>query len=321
MRLAKLDVNILDKKLATPIMLKNDTKLVSGGVQITEKLIKRLKEYGFHAVYIEDPSVDVELTGDMSETVRSNIIGKLNEMYNRICDGSFDEFAFSRLIREDIFPEISHSRPVSLSVCRPFMTDDISLHSLNVCLLSMGTAIKVGLDMRKIEILGKAALFHDIGKLMEDDKRHAGHEQKAFELLKDYGSSVLLYTAVRYHHETLDGTGPYRLPAEKQTDIVRILSICNYFERLFSVHGMLPHQCFEEINSLVDEKFDRYAFEALAKSVWFYPVGLPVRLNNDEMAVVVGQNDLFPFRPIVQTENARYNLMKDLSLNIAQVLL
>lgn len=196
---------------------------------------------------------------------------------------------------------------------------DIAQHSLNICLLSIVIGLKLGIGMDKIETLAKAALLHDIGKLIKNANKDKGHEQLGYEFLKSNTNSIILCTLVRFHHETIDEKGPQNLPHKNQTDLIKILSLCNYYENLLSQENLIPNEAFEKLQALINVKFDQYTFNAFRKSVYIYPIGLPINLNNGEEGIIIRQNKSFPLRPFIRTEKAEYNLLEHLSLVITEI--
>lgn len=315
MKLAKLDENIIGKRIATVIKEQDGRKLVNEGTLISERILERLKVYKLNAIYIEDENVDIELHETIDNDKRIMIIKALKDMYKDISNRKYNVIALNKLIKEEILPEIKNE-PVNIIVDGIMGADDIAEHSLNVCLLSVVTAMKLGFGKDKIEILAKAALLHDIGKIIKSDKKDIGHEQIAFEYLKNNVESVLVYTTVRYHHETIDGKGPQKQSIESQNDFVKIISLTNFYENLLRKGHLLHHECFEQLQSLINIKFEKTVYDAFAKSIYLYPVGLPIKLNNNEFGIVVRQNNSYPLRPIIRTKTNEYNLLEHLSLFI-----
>lgn len=319
MRLIKLDKNSIGKSLALEINTIEGKKLLNNGSKISDRLIRRLEEYGLNAVYVEDENVDVELKEPLPEKVKVNVLNKLNSIYGRIQkENYFDEFELGKLIRSEIMAEMDNG-PVSLPVGVMTTGYNMASHSLNVCLLSIATATRMGMDMEKIDAIAKAALIHDIGKLLENED--SNHCQAGYEFLKNKINRVTIYSTIRFHHETLDGEGPFKLSKENHNDYIKIISLCNYYDTLLSEEGLLPTECFEKIQSLVNIKFDSEVFEAFRKAIYVYPVGLPVKLSNGEEGVVIRQNKNYPLRPIIRSEKGEYNLMEHLALFIGEVAL
>lgn len=320
MKLAKLDKNLIGQKLGTTIKTFDGKRLVNENTKLSERLIERLKNYGMNAIYIEDENLDIELKETL-EDKRGEVIVELNSIYDRISKKNFfDEYELRKLIKQHIFTEISNE-PVSLPVGKTISGYDIAQHSLNVCLLSIIIGMKLGLGMDKLEVLAEAALLHDIGKLLKNDKKEKGHEQLGYEFLKNKANSIILCTLVKFHHETIDGKGPQKLEPKNQSELIRILSICNYYENLLFKERLIPNEAFEKLQALINVKFDPDTFDALRKSVYIYPLGLPVKLNNGEEGIIIRQNKDFPLRPFVRIKKTEHNLLEHLSLFIAEIVI
>ena len=94
-------------------------------------------------------------------------------------------------------------------------------HSRRVQQLALAIGRELGLSQAELDLLGHAALFHDIGKLAIPDaillkpasltteewalmKRHAEEGARIIDRLGFLGDAV---PAIRHHHERFDGTG------------------------------------------------------------------------------------------------------------------
>ncbi|WP_176461913.1 HD-GYP domain-containing protein [Anaeromicrobium sediminis] len=319
MKLAKLDSNLIGQKLGTIIKTQDGQKLINSGNKISQKVLERLLNYGMNCLYIEDENTDLELEESISEDVRVEIIKKLNTIYENISKkNTFDEYELNHIVRNHILMNINN-KPISLPIGRTLKGQDLAHHSLNVCLLCIMTANQYGLPMDRVEILAKAALLHDIGKILKSNDNSMSHGQMAYNFLRHKTDSVILCNAIRFHHETLDESGPEKLSPNHQGDLIKILSLCNYYENLLNDKNLVQYECFEKIQALANTKFDGKVFEAFKKSIHIYPIGLPVKLNTGEEGIVARQNNSFPLRPIVRTDKAEYNLINNLSLFISEV--
>lgn len=315
MRLYKLDEDLIGKRLGVTLKTNKGIRIANCGTEISERLLQKLEQYGFNAIYIEDESLEVTIRETIPEEVRFILMEKLNIIYKKIIkSGCFNEADLNNLIREDLLPHLENG-PVSLPVGTIAKDDDLAYHSLNVCLLALETGRNYGFERDKLETLAKAALIHDIGKILHL-KYGKSHEQRAFEFIKRTTNSVLLYNVVRFHHETIDGEGPEKLEYKYQNDLVKIISLCNYYENLLTQGRLLPNECFERIQALTNFKFDSKAFDAFKKSIFVYPTGLTVVLSNGIEGVVIEQNTNMPNRPVVKADKVKYNLLEHLSLFI-----
>lgn len=224
-------------------------------------------------------------------------------------------------IRTDFLPEIKNE-PVSIPADQVMDHDDLIQHSIHVAMLAVRTAIMLGFPMDKIEMTAFVALLHDIGKIIKNKDiklKEVPHYEVAFDFLKKKNCTVLSYMAIRFQEENYDGSGVYRVSKEKQIDYAKILGICDYYETLLRTGSLMPYECFERTQAMVNRRFDPEVFEAFRDSIYIYPVGLPVLLSNKVEGIIVRQNESYPLRPIIKAVDQSYNLMENLSLFIMKV--
>jgi HD-GYP domain-containing protein (c-di-GMP phosphodiesterase class II) len=321
MRLAKLDEGIEDKKLAISIKSKDGKKLINEGAVLTVRVIDRLKNSGFSAVYIEDDNYDVELQETVDTDKRVKIYAKIQEIFTGIEKNEFNSVELLRFIRLEFLPDMKNE-PVSIPYDEVVEKDDLIQHSINVAMLAVRTGILLGFNMEKLELIAFICLLHDIGKLLKgkDAKlKSIPHYEVAFEFLKRKNCTVLSYMSIRFQEESYDGTGAYKVEKEKQLDLAKVLGICDFYETQLRMTSLMPYECYEATQAKVNYKFDPAIFQAFRDSIYIYPIGLPVRLNNKAEGIIIRQNNSYPLRPIVKTADHYYNLMENLSLFIEKV--
>jgi putative nucleotidyltransferase with HDIG domain len=321
MRLAKLEESIVNQRLAISIKSKDGRKLVNEGTVLSGKLIERLIMSGLNAVYIEDENYDIELQETLDIDKQAKIYIKLQEIYLKIEKNDFNSVELMRIIRLELLPEIKNE-PVSIPADQAMDKEDYIQHSINVATLAIRTASSLGFNTEKVELMAFISLLHDIGKILkkEDTKlKDVPHYEVAFEFLKRKNCSVLSYMSIRFQEEAFDGKGVYRVDGEKQIDLAKILSICDYYETLLRSTSLMAYECFEKTQALVNTKFDPEVFNAFRDSIYIYPIGLPIQLNNKVHGIIIRQNASYPLRPVVKTEDMYYNLMENLSLFIEKV--
>jgi HD-GYP domain-containing protein (c-di-GMP phosphodiesterase class II) len=321
MRLAKLDENVTDKKLAISIKSRDGKKLVNEGTVLSDRLIDRLINSGLNAVYIEDDNVDIELQETLDVNKRAEVFLKLQDIFSKMEKNEFNNVELMHFIRTELLPEIKNE-PVSIPADQVMNKGDHIQHSINVAMLAIKTAYNLGMNMDKIELMAFIALMHDIGKLLkEKDLKLAKipHYEIAYEFLKRKNCTVLTYMSIRFQEESYDGSGVYKVSNEKQIDFAKILIVCDYYENLLRTTNLMPYECFEKTQSLVNRRFDPTVFEAFRNAIYIYPIGLPVRLNNKEIGIIIKQNESYPLRPVVKSEDKVYNLMENLTLFIEKV--
>lgn len=115
-------------------------------------------------------------------------------------------------------------------------------HSVNVAVLCVGSARKMGLSPLMIGVIRQAALLHDIGKtkippeiLDKPGSLSLGeksivqqHVKYADELLEESGVSLPIRLLACQHHERLDGTGyPHHLKGEEIHPLAQIIAVAD----------------------------------------------------------------------------------------------
>jgi HD-GYP domain-containing protein (c-di-GMP phosphodiesterase class II) len=319
--LARLGSNLENKKLAVAIKSRDGTKLVNEGTILTIRLIERLITSGLSTVYIEDDNYDIELNMSIDANKQAMIYRKLKDVFTRIEKNEFNHVELMHFIRADFLPEIKNE-PVSIPADQVMDKEDLIQHSINVAMLAVRTARLLGFVMDKIETMAFVALLHDIGKVIKNKDpllKNTPHYEVAFDFLKKKNCTVLSYMAVRFQEENYDGSGTYRVGKDKQIDYAKILSICDFYETLQRTGNLMPYECYERTQAMVNSKFDPEVFEAYRDSIYIYPIGLQVQLNNRVEGIIVQQNQSYPLRPIVKADDQSYNLMENLSLFIQKV--
>jgi putative nucleotidyltransferase with HDIG domain len=122
-------------------------------------------------------------------------------------------------------------------------------HSTRVAELSLALAKDLKLPPSECEVLRKAALLHDIGKIGVDDsvlRKHGKLTEEEFALIKRHpviGHEILkaigpfepLLPGVLHHHEAWDGTGyPDGLAGDDIPRIAQIIAVADSFDAMTS---------------------------------------------------------------------------------------
>jgi diguanylate cyclase (GGDEF)-like protein/putative nucleotidyltransferase with HDIG domain len=122
-------------------------------------------------------------------------------------------------------------------------------HSRRVQQLALAIGRELGLSQAELDLLGHAALFHDIGKLAIPDaillkpasltseewalmQRHADEGARIIDRLGFLGDAV---PAIKHHHERFDGTGyPDRLTGEEIPLGARIIHVADALDSMLT---------------------------------------------------------------------------------------
>jgi diguanylate cyclase (GGDEF)-like protein/putative nucleotidyltransferase with HDIG domain len=122
-------------------------------------------------------------------------------------------------------------------------------HSRRVQQLALAIGRELGLSQAELDLLGHAALFHDIGKLAIPDAillKPAGLTTEEWDLMQrhaDEGARIIdrlgflndAVPAIRHHHERYDGTGyPDRLEGEDIPLGARIIHVADALDSMLT---------------------------------------------------------------------------------------
>jgi diguanylate cyclase (GGDEF)-like protein/putative nucleotidyltransferase with HDIG domain len=122
-------------------------------------------------------------------------------------------------------------------------------HSRRVQQLALAIGRELGLSTVELDLLGHAALFHDIGKLAIPDSillKPAGLTEEEWGLMRrhsDEGARIIdrlgflgdAVPAIRHHHERFDGTGyPDRLQGEEIPLGARIIHVADALDSMLT---------------------------------------------------------------------------------------
>jgi putative nucleotidyltransferase with HDIG domain len=192
-------------------------------------------------------------------------------------------------------------------------------HCINVCILALTFGRSIGLDDESLHKLGMGALLHDIGKMQVPDEilNKPGRLSKAeFEtmmahpslghamLVDDHDLDEESLHVVLHHHERLDGEGyPKGLSEEEIPLLTRVASIVDVYDAITSdrcYHDAIsPAQALENLFKWANGNFDVSLLEQFIKCLGIYPIGSVVRLNTNEVGVVVATDADHRIKPIV----------------------
>jgi HD-GYP domain-containing protein (c-di-GMP phosphodiesterase class II) len=260
--------------------------------------------------------------------VKLNAIKGLKQIFEEVKKKEYvDEKKVTELVK-DIMSNMNLSENAAM-ISNLVPNDELAklaVHSLDVAVLTLMVGIRKRYDEKKLAKLGTAALLHEIGKLFTNDK---GHVKKAQEIIKRNPAFMsTTYMAVFYMFEREDGSGLFGVSGEKVHEFAKILGICDeYINDISGMEAMLPHEAIEKITADAISKFDKQIYKDFVESVYCYPNGLQVKLNNGLKAVVVMQNKGSTTRPVLAAEvNGSYKFINlldgdNLTLFIEEVIM
>jgi HD-GYP domain-containing protein (c-di-GMP phosphodiesterase class II) len=184
-------------------------------------------------------------------------------------------------------------------------------HSVNVSLLSMALANRVGYPKVELADLGLAALFHDMGKSIiplevlnkpgeftEDEwaamRNHPTEGVLSLTQLRGITNLPARMAAASFeHHMNLDYSGYPKLAAPWKLSLTgRILMITDCYDamtssRVYRREPMAPSKVLEIMFKKSGLSFDATLLKLFINCVGIVPIGSLVVLDTDEFAVVL----------------------------------
>lgn len=197
-------------------------------------------------------------------------------------------------------------------------------HSVNVSVLSMLIADRMGLSKKDTAQIGVAALFHDIGKkhipqsilnkaetLTSDEWRAMARHPMlgVIELsrIRALGTVLDPMFISLQHHLLYNGRGYPEKPGEWVLHpYVQLITLADIYDamttpRVYRKRTLTPDRVLRFILHKSGEMFHPVVAMAFIKTMGVYPVGTVVELDSGDRAVVVRQNESarLMHRPIV----------------------
>ncbi len=201
------------------------------------------------------------------------------------------------------------------------------VHSINVGILSVMLAKKMGFKHNDAKKLGLGAFLHDIGKIntptemiwkIKGDNDYENttiseHPMFGYKILESSGGvPEEVFNIVVGHHENYDGSGyPAGLTDESIEKAVKLVSICNYYDYLVEKtegkESLSPREAVLEINSQAGKMFHPLFVKTFVNDVSYllletplYPIGSVLLLDTKEFAVVESVHRYSDLKPIVR---------------------
>ena len=158
-------------------------------------------------------------------------------------------------------------------------------HRERVAALSRLLAVQLGFTPERADLIGRAALLHDVGKIgvpeciwqkperltPEEFEQVKSHTEIGAEILSQ-GRSPLLWLAeeiAHTHHERWDGNGYLGLAGESVPVAGRIVAVADTYDALTHDRpyraARSPEEAIEEIERETDHQFDPRIVEAFQK--------------------------------------------------------
>lgn len=345
-------------EIAKPLYTDFGTTLVGVGVRLTQRMIESLMSRNVSLIYIKDKlTEDLIIHDDIPMELRIQATNAIHETFtemqkvNQKWNKSVDHLNIAKLqsVFKNLLREIQSTKNAMNLLGNVFVHDNyIFSHSVNVTIYSLAMAVKLGYNEKQLSELAIGGIMHDIGKTklpLEILNKKGKLSEEEFDLVKkhtDFGfeilrnqSSVSLLSAhcAFQHHEKLDGSGyPRGLKGNEIHPYAKVMAVADVFDALTSTRSyrkaMLPHEAMEILFGGTHTHFEHNLIQTFQASIASYPIGVSVKLNTGETAVVASYLFHAPGRPIVRVFKDGYgktldkpyeiDLSKNLSIMITE---
>lgn len=197
--------------------------------------------------------------------------------------------------------------------------------SLNTAIYSFLVGKGLNYSRTQLEELTLAALLNDIGfvklpeKLVKQDEHLTGSEIEMIQEHPIHAARIIknslqedqleehrwLLRAVIQAHEREGGIGyPKGLKGDEISEYAKIIGIAYTFETLLWEQtykkGSVTYQALQKIISMDHRYFSNRIKKALVTQISIFPVGTYVKLNSEEIGMVVETNLQHPMRPVIE---------------------
>jgi HD-GYP domain-containing protein (c-di-GMP phosphodiesterase class II) len=316
--------------VARPIFGADSQVLLASGTPIKPEFITQLRRRGVPCVYVVDERFpDIEAKDVVSPETRVEAMFTAKEVLNEVKERAKSGLGRltgteARKVKDQvngIIDELIENRDLVVNLTDIRAADDYTFgHSVNVCILSLMTAIGLGYEQMRLRELGVGAILHDIGKTkipeevlnkpsvltpaeFEEVKKHPAY---GFEIIRRQDGLSSLSAHVAYqHHERSNGEGyPRKLMGTEIHEFARIAAVADVYDALVADRvyrrGFLPADALDIIAGNAGRLFDRRIAKAFTENIAPYPVGSLIQLTTKEVAVVIKVRRAYPRHPVLR---------------------
>ncbi|MDP4092286.1 MAG: HD-GYP domain-containing protein [Bacillota bacterium] len=337
-------------KLAKDVYLSDGRVLLLAGFIIKSRYIRKLELFNIPFVYIteEEP---VALTEFSEERVYAEAFNTIKSVMTSVREGKELDIAAVKDTVDDIVHKVINNETVFMQLTGIRDIDNYTfLHSVDVCIYSVITGKKLGLNKEELNDLGIGAVLHDIGKCKVPNEillkpgKLTDEEFNIMKLHTVYGHEIVSNTPglnkkianiACQHHEKWDGSGyPLGISKYQIDKFARIVTAADIYDaltadRIYRKRDM-PHMAAEYIVANSSILIDPEIASIFIKNITVYPEGAIVLLNTGEIGSVIEANKNMSLRPKVRIiarkegppvlEPYTVDLMHDLDVFIIDIL-
>ena len=251
----------------------------------------------------------------LAKSTYANAAGAMQNFVQNVRENRAPNFKQAKRAIENLVDLMKYDESVVLGLTTLRCHDEYTHnHSVNVCVLSLALANRVGYPKAELADLGLAALFHDVGKasiplevlnkpgeFTDDDwKVMRSHPvEGVINIARLRGITKLpsrMAAAAFEHHMNYDFSGYPKLSVPWTQSLTgRILTIADCYDamtsaRVYRREPLLPEKVLKIMFGKSGQSFDPILLKLFVNCVGILPIGSLVLLDTNELAVVLRPN-------------------------------
>jgi putative nucleotidyltransferase with HDIG domain len=299
--------------LASTVYGKDIRPLITQGTVLRDAMIQRLESQGYPGLYVVDEDVkDVEIEQGLPEEFKLRNVQRLQQVFEETKHRGLNA-SLAIDIANSITDEIMHKKNFILQV-KDLRRADIYMyqHAINVAMLGVLTARRLGYSQSKIKQVAVGCLLHDIGMALTESSSE--HTKIGFDLLRKEPTIPLLSAHMAlYHHEPMK----VESNGEQVRELVQICAISNQYDHLIHDQSILP---YDAIKYVIAQSYSSIVTDAFIANIAPYPIGTKVMLNEKLAGKVIEVSPTFPARPIIKVKAGNIDLRQHPNLVISSII-
>ncbi len=198
-------------------------------------------------------------------------------------------------------------------------SEDLIIHNLNVCVLTLMQAEMLGLEKKYLLRISEAALLHNLGDIIESKrnskkKKKFMHSDEIRSFHADKGAKILLDTkgihilapivSFEYHIKYNKSGISWNLFRENLNLVSMMIAISKFYDnnrrKSFFDESSRPENVYNEMISRSGKDFHPDLLQNFFTGLGVYPSGTLVELSNHEIGMVIQRSIMEVKRPKVQ---------------------
>ena len=344
--------------LASDVYNYQDQLVLSAGMVLTEKAIKKLSFYSIFFVRVEDPKALEPKKEVVQESYSSRV--RHSEAFKRYKEAFEHNVELMKVLMEDFVEEEPTEEAVNAVVNNAIQMledkqsdsnvfdmlhnmreydDQTYAHSLNVALICNVLAKWLGMSEKDQKLAFTCGILHDVGKLKipsevihkqdkltkEEYELIKTHTIEGYNHIRNLDIDDHIKKTVLMHHERYDGTGyPLGTKGDEIDKFARICAIADVYEATTSARKYRGASSpFHVVDIFEKEGLKQYdthmVMTFLEKIVDNYMLNR-VRLTNDMEGEIVYINKNALSRPVVKCGDKFIDLSKEKDISIKELI-